>query len=1081
MKKQLLMLGLIFSSVIGVFAFAPLSDISLEAASKLHPGSELQKMVTLKKDVQSRYTLTEPNRTENVKGIQTETPAAMKAEVLPSQKHWTPWMAPEVSKELREVPAEVRMEKKNTRKVDAEWGEWYDYSSGTLDFGEPFITDDLFGEGSYPKTIKVQRRDAKGDPTASQIKFVGGLGDLDIVGDYDPETYSLTIENIDLGKKFSTADFGYNVEFGVVDAPQFNKNWKFSATVWFYVMPGMGYRAVMSYVPADANEFKITLNYDMESVNAESVTLSMSKYSGDAVEMRYTIMQNANGYWVAEADKAEGVLTSIYELLNTKDASLNITTVPAAEFEGYTKNFKFEKSGPWYLYFAFYDAEGYRVTYGYADAIANLKEEGKWQNIGKGTYTDMLYHSLYTTYILNNDLVGTLPDWMDTYSWEVDVEESVTTPGLYRIPNPYRGDCPYGTLIAKYENTEYSYTYELSVDPENDYYIILHGENPEYPWTEYTNSGLVVKTVYSDATETGTLYNRPAYTTNEGVNVNFYISPTATPNMTFKNMKFEGSWETDTRKFSVTLPGYINFDIEFVPNKQSLYADFSKCAVSYIKYLPVMFGEMTAEEAFEAIKSGTDENVKTLTGSGDVDVEGLEVGRRYYIYSVNYDEDGEVVAEQQYLFTPQEHQFSYIGTAIYHDELLFDYDFYVDVYRDKENLEADVFYIHNPYVDYNVADMSFDNFMEVDCTDPGRVKLSLFNSGVTIDDGYYWYESAGAYYEEHGSSPEDIPANYYGKFEWGFADFGQMVICINKDWGFYPAYNYLEYIPGYVDMRVKIVETIYGFELIFCENARKAVYTVVPYEDVEDATEALMSGNYGDLIVKTATESGMIDLSAWDFESFKEYAIVAVSLTADDKGAYSTYYKFYGAPEELCDAKVTASFFNAFAAGDYNYDGKVYTSSSTPDIYYVEVYCQEMGAGRYIVVDCCDPAKVYIKESNVKINGIYDLMSYPAVPEELGIEILDEHYGTFDGEKIVIPGNTLVLKSGNLYYDLGKMIEDNEDFVVEFGEISGVENVSIDTDCAPVYYDLMGRKVVRPQVGQIYIERRGETARKILF
>lgn len=47
--------------------------------------------------------------------------------------------------------------------------------------------------------------------------------------------------------------------------------------------------------------------------------------------------------------------------------------------------------------------------------------------------------------------------------------------------------------------------------------------------------------------------------------------------------------------------------------------------------------------------------------------------------------------------------------------------------------------------------------------------------------------------------------------------------------------------------------------------------------------------------------------------------------------------------------------------------------------------------------------------------------------------------------------------------------------------IDGVEGLLDDFNDEPVYYDLLGRKVVNPQKGQIVIEKKGKGSRKLVF
>lgn len=90
-------------------------------------------------------------------------------------------------------------------------------------------------------------------------------------------------------------------------------------------------------------------------------------------------------------------------------------------------------------------------------------------------------------------------------------------------------------------------------------------------------------------------------------------------------------------------------------------------------------------------------------------------------------------------------------------------------------------------------------------------------------------------------------------------------------------------------------------------------------------------------------------------------------------------------------------------------------------------------------------------------------------------------------------GNTINHDNYTVYIDfpgLGASIIDQSPLAIEipndlFDALSGVEEVVVDADCgsdtAPVYYNLQGARVDCPAKGAIVIERRGSSARKIIF
>jgi len=78
-----------------------------------------------------------------------------------------------------------------------------------------------------------------------------------------------------------------------------------------------------------------------------------------------------------------------------------------------------------------------------------------WKSIGECKYTDGLISSLYN---------------VDPLTYLVEVEESMTQPGLYRVVNPYGADYPYN------EPGDY--------DPDNNYYLTINATDPTKVYLE---------------------------------------------------------------------------------------------------------------------------------------------------------------------------------------------------------------------------------------------------------------------------------------------------------------------------------------------------------------------------------------------------------------------------------------------------------------------------------------------------------------------------------------------------------------------------------------------------------------------
>ena len=84
-----------------------------------------------------------------------------------------------------------------------------------------------------------------------------------------------------------------------------------------------------------------------------------------------------------------------------------------------------------------------------------------WRSIGMGTYTEDIICSLFG---------------VEDVTYEVEVEENMTTPGLFRLKNPYGAAFPYN------EPGDW--------DASRDYYLEIHAEDPTAVYIEEQELGL---------------------------------------------------------------------------------------------------------------------------------------------------------------------------------------------------------------------------------------------------------------------------------------------------------------------------------------------------------------------------------------------------------------------------------------------------------------------------------------------------------------------------------------------------------------------------------------------------------------
>ena len=122
-----------------------------------------------------------------------------------------------------------------------------------------------------------------------------------------------------------------------------------------------------------------------------------------------------------------------------------------------------------------------------------------------------------------------------------------------------------------------------------------------------------------------------------------------------------------------------------------------------------------------------------------------------------------------------------------------------------------------------------------------------------------------------------------------------------------------------------------------------------------------------------------------------------------------------------------------------------------------------------------NPQKVYTSPIWTMHPGIF--CAYQRVPEIMGIiEGSTLYYGTMDGDYITFPQES---------YRILTMPDQNKtnligNFAVTLPPYTGINDVQVDKADAE-YYNINGMKVAQPTKGELYIEKRGNKSRKIIF
>lgn len=988
---------------------------------------------------------------------------------------------------------------RRTDEAEPQWGEWYYYLSGEIELAKD-IYERLFGKGSLPTRIDVERRDDLNNPMRAQLKFVRLLGDIDLIMDYDIEAGVVDWEPVDLGRRFPGEDYGYDVVFDHgPSGAYFHPKRTMSTSVWFFVSPGWGYMLTFSFTPDTKPVVTFDVRFEQENVNSDHATVTIPALGGASAKIKYTINDKPLGY----SFDINGERILFANILDSDYPGFNIRSVTTAQAPTWSETVTFTGRGPYYLHYAVYDTDGDRVEYRVLKLFPALPESDKWHSIGTGTFTDYTIRDLFQGYDQAR------PAWWGTTSWDVEIEESNTTPGLYRVVNPYGAGSPFSDFtFGNTVSEDVTISSELKFDREHNYYMVIHTENPESAWTEETLMGFTTRTT---STQHGQTFDEDitnhTYTLRHGFEGTHYTDSPINPSyLTLKDLRIS-SFANQSDNFSLTLPGFISYDFNIDITKNFLSFDLEGEGVARVDYIVAVYAQADEDALIEALRNGTLEDAHTISASGQVSAEelGAECGRAYTILAVSFDSDGQAREERRLIAVSfQERDYHFYGQAIF-NEPLWGNRYSVDLYTSPDT-PGDIFYVRNPYGPFKEFDRKYDNYMAIDATDRNRVRIEPFNIGIDLGTGPVIMATLEYAFRDLGYSEEDIlNICEFGRFEYGELDFGPSIAAIipstyeDPSQATWQAYGHgsVEGIPGYRDPRFSLRQTEDGgLELYdFHQDTGTIAYTIVDASEISEDDFYYSLGNTESLnsyeLVYT-DEEGPLDLSKWDIKPLHTYIAGAVGLwPGDNSPEYRTTLRFTSLPETefVTKANVTETIFAAYF-GDINietYETSVYTSPQYPgclllkDLYKAHPYIGDFISTHlpvYTFIDCSDPQKVYMRESDTGValssKKVFTL-SYPA-HSSFNPETKPEAFGTFDGRTIRLPRNSAIIKIGNDYTPLN-----NNEFVIDLHNvISGITAVAPESpaDAPAEYFDILGRRVIRPAAGSLYIVRRGSTVTK---
>lgn len=225
-------------------------------------------------------------------------------------------------------------------------------------------------------------------------------------------------------------------------------------------------------LPGTSSAYGVGYEY-LQLPGYKSYSISFS-YSGNYVDM------NDQEYAIVNAYKSEDVTSYIYDIfdgkLNDDQIATAIETMKADEnLEAVTASntnlaFNLTEDGTYTVVGIGRDASGEDVcTAAYSFDFNTVRGAEKWTSLGYCEYTDGFINCIYGT---------------PTLTWDVEIQESNETPGLYRLVDPYKD------WAAKYSNVEYL---------AGKYYLNINVQNPEQVYITTSKLGVVIDPSYGQA------------------------------------------------------------------------------------------------------------------------------------------------------------------------------------------------------------------------------------------------------------------------------------------------------------------------------------------------------------------------------------------------------------------------------------------------------------------------------------------------------------------------------------------------------------------------------------------------------
>lgn len=716
------------------------------------------------------------------------------------------------------MPA-TAMKTPERKAAEHQWGEWYTFKTGTLSSVYPYTYSSLFNI-ELPVEVKLLRRDATDDKDASQLRFEGFLDESGIVYDWDNASGLIQWDAVDIAGFENTHEAGVPITFRQYTGSYYYPKTELKINAFVSVMSNQaGFYGILTFTPDDLPDCAIDFTVTATDPEAGEVEVSFNTVGSDVAEIRYgLIYANSINYTVPEFSRvyAYGTLFDIKTVVKNNFSDFDITSLPGKS--GVTRKHTVDRSGRWAVGALLFDKDEDILGFYVKDIRIGLSEDEKWEDAGMATFTDGNFSNRFEN--ARSDLSFgvytsiTLPEWADAdLTWEVPMQKSKTTPGLYRLVNPYTCEgSPCSDAVMHFETATESYDRPISFDRSHDYYYIFDIQKTDRPWAYVTPTGVWFN--YGEDLLPG------MDSTNQNREPEDYSS--------FSELRYEGGGRITAtyNDFEILLPGYNDYNVTFGTTTKELYIESLGANVAKVKYTVLprsadnqnIYARIDADDEALVIATATQPGVLDLSAFG-VEPE----GDFYMIYAVTYDAAGAEHVNKRHSFMLYKHEYKFYSRAELREVILEERLGYVSDFHEVDVYTADDaeghFFILDPYYSLPAFHYSIDHtgsYMDIDCSDPDHVNIPEYTVPADLGYGKMAVQSLSNYFMTvTGYSFEEVAeAGWFGTYRNGLIKLPIKGGVVHLDQGD----RYLQScalttfclrFPGYVD---------YSFELEASDN-----------------------------------------------------------------------------------------------------------------------------------------------------------------------------------------------------------------------------------------------------------------------